>query len=177
MIFFALVTCYSESCIIPVLSSTLPMRKISHYLIVTLLGIAHLSACDVRVKAGHFDEDKARALAGVEEYRILYEKQDYARLYDLGSSAFKATVPKEQFISAVQGAMSQYGRYKSSVLVGPSCFPNEVRLVYDAEYEKAKVRELMSWTVLESQAELMMYQVSPSGDEFDKASQVGCPVL
>lgn len=153
------------------------MRKNYRYLITMLMGVAFLSACDVHFKAGRFDEDKARALDGVEKYRILYEKQDYAHLYELGSPALKAAVPKKQFISAVQGAMNEYGRYRSSVLVGSSCFPNEVRLVYDAEYDKAKVREMMTWSVSDSEAELVMYQVSPSWDEFNKASQVGCPVL
>jgi hypothetical protein len=141
-----------------------------------LLGAVTLSACDVHFKAGKFDEDKARALAGVEEFRTLYEKQDYARLYDIGAPALQASISKEQFVAAAQTSISRFGKYKSSVLVGSSCFPNEVRLVYDAEYEKAKVTEYMVWSVPDSKAELVMYQVAPGQSEFDKASQVGCPI-
>jgi hypothetical protein len=152
------------------------MFKTSRCLVLPFLAFATLSACEVRVKSGHFDEDRILALAGVAKYRGLYEKRDYERLYDLSSSALKAAVPKEQFASAVQSAMAQYGNYKSSALVGSSCFPNEVRLVYDTEYERAKVRELMTWSVTGSQAELTTYQVLPSQGEFHKESQVGCPV-
>jgi hypothetical protein len=152
------------------------MLKTYCRLVLSLLVFATLSACDVRIKSGNFDEDKALALAGVDNYRGLYEKQDYGHLYDLGSSAFKAAVLKEQFASAVQSAIAEYGKYKSSALVGSSCFPNEVRLVYDTEYERAKVRELMIWSVTGSQAELTAYQVLPSQGEFQKESQVGCPV-
>lgn len=152
------------------------MRKNCRYLVLMLLGAAMLSACDVHFKAGHFNEDKLLALAGVEKFRMLYEKQDYAHLYDLGSPAMKASMPKEQFISVAQTAIAQLGRYKSSVLVGSSCFPNAVRLVYDAEYEKTKVRELMTWSVSDDQAELVAYEVTPDRDEFHKESQVGCPV-
>jgi hypothetical protein len=88
----------------------------------------------------------------------------------------KASMPKEQFISAAQAVIAQLGRYKSSVLVGSSCFPNEVRLVYDTEYEKAKVRELMTWSVPDDQAELVAYEVAQDRDEFHSESQVGCPV-
>lgn len=152
------------------------MLTIYRYLVLTLVTSAALSACDVHVKSGHFDEDKAQALVGVQKYRTLYESQDYARLYDLGSSALKAAVPKEQFVTAVQSAMAQYGRYKSSVLIASSCFPNEVRLAYDTQYERARVRELMIWSVPRGEAELMTYQVLPNQDEFQKESQVGCPV-
>jgi hypothetical protein len=145
-------------------------------LVLPFLVFTMLSACDVSIKFGHFDEDKNLALAGVDKYRGLYEKQDYKHLYDLGSSALKEAVPEERFTSEVQSAMAQYGQYKSSTLVGSSCFPNEVRLVYDTEYEKAKVRELMSWSVSGSQAELTTYEVLPSQGEFQKQSQVGCPV-
>jgi hypothetical protein len=153
------------------------MRKNYRYLVLMLLGTAAmLSACDVHFKSGHFGEDKLRALAGVEKFRIFYEKQDFVRLYDLGSPVMKASMPKEQFISAAQTVIAQLGRYKSSVLVGSSCFPNEVRLVYDTEYEKAKVRELMTWSVPDDEAELGKYEIVPVQDEFHKESQVGCPV-
>ncbi len=151
------------------------MQKIYRYLVVALLGAATLSACDVHFKAGHFDEDKVQALASVDKFRTLYEKQDYARLYDMGSPAMRASVSKEQFTTAVQTSFAKYGKYKSSVLVGSSCFPNEVRLVYDAEYENMKVRELMTWSVPNSEAELVMYQISSGQSEFHKESQVGCP--
>lgn len=152
------------------------MLKTYRYLVLTLLVAALLSACDVHFKFGHFDEDKTEALAGVEKYRTLYESQDYESLYDLGSTALKTAVPKEQFVSAIQSAIAQYGKYKASVLVGSSCFPNEVRLVYDTQYERANVRELMTWSVSGSQAELKAYEVLSSQADFHKESQVGCPV-
>lgn len=154
---------------------TTGMYKNYRYRVLALLGAVTLSACNVHFKAGQFDEDKARALASVEKFRTLYEKQDYARLYAIGSPAMKASVSKEQFTTAAQTSLTRFGKYKSSVLVGSSCFPNEVRLVYDAEYESAKVREFMVWSVPDSEAELVMYQITPGQSEFDKKSQVGCP--
>jgi hypothetical protein len=153
------------------------MCKHFRYLIFSLFGAVTLSACNVQFKAGHFGEDKARALARVQEFRVLHEKEDYARLYELGAPAMKASVSKEQFAAAVQTSNARYGKYKSSVLVGSSCFPNEVRLVYDAEYEKAKVREFMTWSVPHDEAELVMYQIATGQSEFNKGSQVGCPTL
>ncbi|MDR3428787.1 hypothetical protein [Silvimonas sp.] len=153
------------------------MCKHYRYQILLLLCAAALSACDAHVKAGSFDEDKAQALNAVEKFRELYGKHDYTDLYDLGSAAMKASITRDQFISAAQTSMAQYGEYESSVLIASSCFPNEVRLVYDAKYQKANVREFMIWSIPGSQAQLTMYQIKTGQEPFDKASQVGCPVL
>jgi hypothetical protein len=99
-------------------NSTATMRKHYRYLILALLGAAALCACDMHFKAGYFDEDKARALASVEKFRTLYEKHDYTGLYDLGSSAMKASISKDQFISAVQASMAQYGHISRLLSLG-----------------------------------------------------------
>ena len=152
------------------------MRKHFRCQIFVLLCTAALSGCGVDIKAGYFGKDKDEALAGVEKFRVLSKKQDYTRLYDLGSAVMKASISKDKFISAAQASMALHGEYESSVLVGSSCFPSEVRLVYDAKYQKANVRELMIWSVPGTQAELTMYQIGAGQDQFDKTSQVGCPV-
>jgi len=150
------------------------MHTMHRHVIAMLLGAAMLGACDVRL--GHFDEDKRRALDGVDTFRILREQQEYARLYELTAPTMKAVVPKDQFIVAAQLAMADLGKYKSSVLVLSSCFPQQVRLVYDAEYERATVREFMIWSVPGDRAELARYEVSFKREAFDKAAQVGCPI-
>lgn len=152
------------------------MRIYHRYLIPVLLCALALSGCDVHVKAGYFEKDKDRALAGVEKFRVLYKEQNYAHLYELGSAAMKAAVSEDQFVAAAQVSKAQFGEYESSVLVASSCFPNEVRLIYDAKYQKANVREQMIWSVPAGQAELTMYRVDKEQDQFDKSSQVGCPV-
>ncbi|UOD31211.1 hypothetical protein INH39_05700 [Massilia violaceinigra] len=156
--------------------STTTVCRYFRYPIFILVCTAALSACDVHFKTWNVDEDKAQALVGVKKFRVLYEKHDYAHLYDLGSAAMKASMSKDQFISAARISMAQYGKYESSVLVGSSCFPNEVRLVYDAKYQNANVREHMIWSVSSGPAKLTMYQVGAVQVQFDKASQVGCPV-
>ncbi|MGK5023315.1 hypothetical protein [Janthinobacterium sp. RB2R34] len=156
---------------------TTTMRKTFRYPIFVLLCTAALSGCGDDVKAGYFHKDRDEALAGVEKFRALSKNQDYPSLYNLGSAAMKASISKDQFISAAQASRAQYGEYESSVLVGSSCFPNEVRLVYDAKYQKANVREHMIWSVPGIQVELTMYQIGAGQDQFDKTSQVGCPVL
>ena len=152
------------------------MIKHLRRLFLPLVAFAALSGCDVSFKAGNFDEDKTMALTAVQEYRALHNQEDYSELYDLASPALKAAVSKDDFMSAARGATDQYGKYRSSVLVGSSCLPNEVRLVYDTEFEKAKVRELMTWSVAGSKAELSGYEVLANQAEFHKDRQVGCPV-
>lgn len=151
------------------------MRKNSLWIVLFLITGALLVACDVTVKAGYFEKDRASALARVEEFRRLYNAQNYAELYELGAPAMKVAVTREQFIASAQASLAQYGKYKSSVLAATSCFPNEVRLVYHSEYEKGKVTEWMAWSVPKDVALLVLYRVSPGYDQIKNESQKNCP--
>ena len=139
-----------------------------------LVGII-LAGCDANVKVGNFDNDRASALDRVEEFRRLISEQNYAELYELGAPAMKSALTREQFIAALQATTVQFGKYKSSTLVGTSCFPNEVRLLYHSEFEKEKVTERMVWSVPKDKAILVHYQVYLGHEEFKKESQIGCP--
>lgn len=147
-------------------------RKVLFFVLVLLAGAAQ-PAGQFSLKAVYYDERRLQALAAVEKFRVLYEKHDYARLYAMGGPAMRS-MSKDQFVSAVETSIARYGKYKSATLVSSSCFPNEVRLIYGAEYEKAKVTEFMIWSFSESQPKLAMYQVSPGRPERPER-QPGCP--
>lgn len=151
------------------------MRMSHRWSILFLLVGAPLAGCDGNVKVGHFAKDRASALARVVEFRSLSGAQNYAGLYELGAPTMKSAVTREQFIKAAQASSVQFGKYKSSTLVGTSCFPNEVRLVYHSEFEREKVTEWMVWSVPKDKAFLVLYRISPGHDEVKKESQVGCP--
>jgi hypothetical protein len=140
-----------------------------------MLAGAVIAACDVQVKGGHFDKDRASALSRVQEFRRLYVDQNFSAIYALGAPAMKSAVTQEQFTATAQQSEAQFGKYKSSTLVASSCFPNEVRLIYHTQFEKQEATEMMVWAVPDNAALLLMYKISPGHAPFDKASQVGCP--
>jgi glutaredoxin-related protein len=151
------------------------MRMSHWWSIILLLVGASLVGCEVKLKAGYFDKDRANVLARIEEFRRFNDTQNYAEIYELGAPALKSAFTREQFIAAAQASSVQSGKYKSSTLMATSCFPNEVRLVYHTEFEKGNVTESMIWSVLNDKALLVLYRVSPGYDEVKKESQVGCP--
>ena len=138
-----------------------------------LIGMS-LAGCDANVKLGTFDKDQTNALARVEEFRRVNDERTYAGLYEIAAPALKSTVTREQFIATAQAYSDHLGKYKSSTLVGSSCFPNEVRLVYHTEFEKEKVTELIIWSIPKDEALLMFYQTIPGHDEVKQEEQVGC---
>jgi hypothetical protein len=140
-----------------------------------LSAIVALSGCDANVKLGNFAEDRARAISRTQEFRQLYDEKNFVGLYELGGPAMKSAVTQEKFISSAQVSYSQFGKRKSSTLMGSSCFPNEVRLVYQSEFEQGTVTEWMVWQVPKEKALLAMYRIEPGKVEFSKESQVGCP--
>ncbi len=139
-----------------------------------LIGMS-LAGCDVNVKLGNSDKDQTNALARVEEFRRFNDEQNYAGLYEIAAPALKSTLAREQFIANAQAYSDHLGKYKSSTLMGTSCFPNEIRLVYHSEFEKEKVTELFVWSIPADDALLVLYQTIPGYDEVKKDSQVGCP--
>lgn len=140
-----------------------------------LSAIAFLSGCEGNVKLGYFAEDRARAMSRTQEFRQFYDEKNFAGMYELGGPAMKSAVTQEQFISSAQASYSQFGKRKSSTLMGSSCFHNEVRLVYQSEFEQGTVTEWMVWQLPADKALLLMYRIEPGEAEFHKESQVGCP--
>ena len=134
-----------------------------------------LVACDVSVKAGYFEKDKASALARAAEFHRLYNAGAYDGIYEMGAPALKNAVTREQFVASAQASAEQLGKQKSSVLAAATCFPNEVRLVYHSEFEKGKVTEWMAWAVPSDKAFLVLYRVSPGYDEVKSDLPAKCP--
>lgn len=148
--------------------------RISYPLLTTLaLSSAVLGACDV--KLGHFEKDRAAAMSATEKLHALYNEGKHDQLYELGSAALQQNITLEQFKASIANTRAQAGRQVSSKLVGSSCFPNEVRLVYHAQFEAGQFTESVMWAVPNDAARLVMYQISPGHVPTDKQAQKGCP--
>lgn len=126
-------------------------------------------------KAGRFVEDRAAALAATQSLRDFYNQREFGRIYALGAPVLKDQITAEAFASAVAESMNRSGRFVSASLVGSSCFPREVRLVYHSEFENGKFTESILWAVPADSAQLVMYQLSPGHVATDKSSQKNCP--
>ncbi len=141
--------------------------------VVILLAAVVATACDV--KLGYFTDDRAVAISATQRLRELYNEGDYEGIYDLGSPTLQQQVSREQFVAAVTAGKEKSGRVRSSRLVGSSCFPNEVRLVYHSEFDNGKFTESVLWATPKHDAHLIMYHLSPDHVPTDTTAQKGCP--
>ena len=115
------------------------------------------------------------ALSAAKDLRSLYNNQQFKQIYDLGSPVLKNQVSAEDFVAEASQSMNMSGRYVSSTLVGSSCFPNEVRLVYHSRFESGEFTEMIHWSIPSKTAELVMYKLSPGHLQTEKSAQKNCP--
>ena len=140
----------------------------------TALMATVLMGCQTTAPQNTFEKNRAHALMGVADFRALIHAQDYVRLYEMLAPEHKSNITYEQFIEESRSTQMQLGAYRSANLVGSSCFGNEVRLVYRADFENLKATEWMVWSVRNNQVSLNRYQVIPGHAEFKKESQKNC---
>jgi hypothetical protein len=134
-----------------------------------------LSMCGCDVEAGYFDKDRATAETAVHKLRQLYNEGKFAEIYGLGAPELRQSLTEPEFVTSVAQSLSMYGAFKSTNQAAASCFPNQVRFVYLTEFEKAKVTELMIWSVHHGKAELVMYQISPGYADVKHDPNRQCP--
>lgn len=149
------------------------MRMFPFVIAVLAISSALLTACDV--KLGYFEKDRAAALSATEKLHALYNDGKNDQLYDLGSPALQQAITLEQFKASIANTRTQAGKQITSKLIASSCFPNEVRLVYHAQFEAGPFTESVMWAIPGDKARLVMYQISPGHIPTDKTAQKGCP--
>jgi hypothetical protein len=149
------------------------MRTQRSLLATLVIASVPLVACDV--KLGYFEKDRAAALSATNRLHTLYNEGKHDQLYELGSQAMQQSITRDQFKASLSSTRLQAGKQLSSALVGSSCFPNEVRLVYHSQFESGPFTESIQWALPGDTAQLVMYHISPGHAPTDKKAQKGCP--
>ena len=148
------------------------MKSPRTYLVMASLMSASLASC---IKLGSFDKDRAAAISATQTLHRLYNEDKHDKLYQLGSHALQQGITLPQFKASIANTKLQAGKQISSTLMASSCFPNEVRLVYHAQFESGPFTESIMWAVPGDTALLVMYQISPGHIATDKEAQKACP--
>jgi hypothetical protein len=134
------------------------MRR-ARYVIVALLLTASLG-CRVGLKAGSHQEDKKAALAALDTFHQRLSDAQFEAIYEDASDSLRAQ-PKQELLAAMKQTRERWGKFVSSKVVSSSCFPNEVRLVVEAQFEKGLAGEMVIWSVPDKQAHLQHFQMFP----------------
>jgi hypothetical protein len=149
------------------------MRTPAQSLAILVIVSAALVACDV--KLGFFEKDRAAALSATSKLHILYNEQKGDQLYELGSQGMQQSIPRPQFKESLANTRLQAGKQLSSTLVGSSCFPSEVRIVYHSQFESGPFTESILWALPGTTPQLVRYHIASGHAPTDKQAQKGCP--
>jgi hypothetical protein len=151
------------------------MKTTLSYLVVLTMSSLSLIACDVSLKRGSFQKDRAASISATERLHVFYNEERFDNFYDLGSPDFQKNFTREQFKASMANVRSTTGRHLTSKLVGSSCFPGEVRLLYHSSFGSGPFTEIVIWSLPGDKALLSMYSLEPDHVPLDKQAQKWCP--
>jgi hypothetical protein len=104
------------------------------------------------------------ALAGVETFHQRYNASQFDELYDAAGTGFQSGSPRPDFLRFMQTVRQKLGLFTASTQVrsyttwGPS--GKTVALIYDSQFEKGKAKEVFTFLVLDSSANLHSYLIN-----------------
>jgi outer membrane lipopolysaccharide assembly protein LptE/RlpB len=134
------------------------MRLVSWVAVALVLATG--PGCDFNFKVGYFEEDKKAALVALDIFHQRLSDAHFEAIYENGSDVLRAQ-PKEQLLAAMKETHEKWGKLTSSKVVASSCFPNEVRLLVEAQFEKGLAGEFIVWRVQNREAHLQHFQIFP----------------
>jgi hypothetical protein len=128
--------------------------------VIVVLVLATCPGCDFSFKAGSFEEDKKAALVALDAFHRRFNDAQFDAIYENASDSLR-TQPKEQLLAAMKQTYEQWGKVNSSKVVSSSCFPNEVRLLVEAQFEKGVAGEIIVWRLPNKEAHLEHFEIFP----------------
>lgn len=126
--------------------------------------IIALASCCVSVRPVYEDKERTLAQNAVDQFHERYNRRDYDGLYAMMAQSTQRAQSKENAVTAMQQTVEKWGKQQSSQLAFAKLFPGppvQVRMIYNATYEKGNAQERFIWTSDGKQAALLQYQVVP----------------
>jgi hypothetical protein len=124
-----------------------------------LLAVAHLG-CRVGMKAGYYAEENRAAVAALDVLHRRLNSGELQAIYEDTSKALHSQ-PKGTLMAAMQATRDRWGKLLNSEIKARSCFPNQVRFLVQAHFEKGDAGEIVVWDVPGDKALLQHFEISP----------------
>jgi hypothetical protein len=128
--------------------------------IMGLMVLSGSSGCRFQARAGYYEDDKKAALAGLDVFHERLSAGDYEAIYENTGDALRAR-PKAELLAAMRNTHERWGKLIKAEVKSSSCFPNEVRLIVEAQFEKGIAGEMFVWHVSDDKARLQLFQIYP----------------
>ena len=142
--------------------------------LVATLG-AVLAGCSMQMRAGYFEDDRRAAEAAMETLHKRLSDGQFEQIYNEADKALQDTAPKADLLSSMRATHSTFGSFVRSEVKAAACFPNQVRFVCHAEYEKGSATEMFTWAIHnDGKAHLVQLQISPGLAEVPVSAANNC---
>jgi hypothetical protein len=119
-----------------------------------------LLSCTVRVKARYYEDDKKAALAALETVHSRLGAGDFLAIYEEVGDALRAR-PKAELLASMKATRDRWGKLVKAEIKSSSCFPGEVRLLVQAQFEKGEAGEMIVWQFPDDKPRLQHFQIFP----------------
>jgi hypothetical protein len=129
-------------------------------LMIALMVLSGFTGCRFQAKAGYYEDDKEAALAALDVFHERLSASDYDAIYENAGDALRAR-PKAELLAAMRNTHERWGKLIKAEVKSSSCFPNEVRFIVEAQFEKGVAGEMFIWHVADAKARLQHVQIYP----------------
>jgi len=116
--------------------------------------------CKVRIRAGSYEDENRAAVAALETLHQRLNSGDFEAIFASTSDPLRSQ-PKEELIKAMQATRDRWGKLNSAEVKARSCFPNQVRFLVEAHFEKGEAGEMVVFHVADEKALLEHFQTFP----------------
>ena len=127
---------------------------------VASLVLAVSFGCKVGVKAGYYADDKKAALAALEVFHSRFSAGEFDAIYDNVGDALRST-PKSELLASMKATRDKWGKLTKAEVKSASCFPGEVRLLVQAQFDKGEAGEMIVWQLQNDKARLQHFRIFP----------------
>ncbi|HTO68960.1 MAG TPA: hypothetical protein VMR31_03790 [Myxococcota bacterium] len=103
-------------------------------------------SCQMKVETGSYPEQKALALAALDTFHARFAAADYEAIWADSTDGFRSH-PKDELIAQMKDTAARWGKPGKAHVMATSCFPKQVRLLVEAEFEKGSVGEVLVWNI------------------------------
>ena len=133
-----------------------------------------LGACFASVRAIYYDKEQAKAERAVTQFHKLHNDGRFEEIYALLDDATRAGMTKDQFLVAAKQVFDEWGKVQSASLSEAKVFPSspiQVKMIYNAKFEKGDGQEWFIWNIQGENARLFQYQTKPGFDTSPKSQK------
>jgi len=138
-------------------------RKLTVIATVLLLG-----GCTFNVKPIYNDKEQAKASVAVTQFHKWHNDRNWDQIYARLESNVANAQTKEQFVSAANETVNQFGSLQTTRLEQAKVFPSnpiQVKMLYNSTFEKGTAQEWFTWNIYGEDVRLFEYRITPGWDK------------